>query len=303
MSIACLGLLSSINAQGLNVESTNAQLGGTYSNISQSNDAIAGLGIPNATWVQGVGASTDPNIPNALTFSCNLNNPVSPTVDALILLPTGGGSNGDGSISAIAGDLSVSGDAILQNLTSATSLATDANGKIIAGGGPSPNNNYSGKTNAGVITSGQDDEDPQADYFTGPTDSSLISVDFTSRVCTVQLNFSGKFGSSKNIPNNNQINPDNLQDLDVVYSIVNIATSGQTPTDGEIPEPSNDLTYGVFTGAYYDINALQNNQSITLFWWFDSTANLIRIAINSNNGLVGSVNDSIIVNGTFSFIF
>jgi hypothetical protein len=199
--------------------------------------------------------------------------------------------------------LPVNGIQFLNPSLQSVSLSTDANGNIVAGTGPSPNDNYSGKTNAGIISSGQDDEDPQVDYFTEPTDSSLISVDFTSRVCTVQLNFSGKFGSSKNIPNNNQINPDNLPNLDLVYSIINIATSGQTPADGQIPEPSDDLTYGVFTGAYYDINALQNNQSITLFWWFDSTANLIRIAINSNNGLVGSVGDSIIVNGTFSFIF
>jgi hypothetical protein len=57
------------------------------------------------------------------------------------------------------------------------------------------------------------------------------------------------------------------------------------------------------TEYYYDTNALQNNQTFSFFWWFDSTANLIRIALNSNNGLVGSVGDSIIVNGTFSYIF
>lgn len=292
MSIACLGLLSSINAQGLNVESPNAQLGGTYSNISQSNDAIAGLGIPNATFITGVGASTDPDIPNNLLFACNLNNPVSPNIGILALAPTGGGAVGNGSNVAVAGDFLVAGD-IITEITSATSLATDANGKIIAGSAP-VNPNFSGKLAGGTIISGS--PTPNIPYLTGLADGSLVSIDYSSRVCTVQLYTNGKVASNNGVPNTLTLNPaGNL-------SILNIEVY-PTPTGGQIPFPSDNLGQGVFAGVVVDQNNEANNLPCTFNWVYDSGLGQIQIFVMSATVPQNTAGDTIFFVGTFSYIF
>lgn len=198
--------------------------------------------------------------------------------------------------------LPVNGIQLLNPSLQSVSLSTDALGNIVAGTGPTPDDNYSGKASEGVIVSGQNDAEPVVDYFTEPTDSSLISVDFTSRICTIQLNYSGKMGQN-NLPNAGEIDPTNLPNLGAEYSMINISASGQNPTAGDLPEPSSELTYGVFTGGYYDISNPGNNQNFTWFWWYDTDNSLIRLIISNPSSIIGSEGDTVIINGTFSYIF
>ena len=294
MSIACLGLLSSINAQGINLESPGAQLGGTYSNISQSNDAIEGLGIPNATWVQGVAPSTDPGIPNAFVVSVATNSPVSPTVDTIVMIPTGGGSNGNGTITLTGGDLSVGGDAVLQNIVSATSLATDANGKIIAGAPVNPN--YQGKLASGTIQSGLLTTTPANPYFGDITDQSLMSIDYQSRVCTVQIFFNAKTTGTP-IPVQLTLNPAQSG------GVFGLEVFPQ-PSAGQLPFPSPDgATQNVFQGFYVNEQNQANNVPILFNWVYNQPFGQIFINLATATPISPNSGDTIFFIGTLSYIF
>jgi hypothetical protein len=185
MSIASIGLINTLNLNNINLNNINLGIngqasGGTFANLSMNNDQIPSLsGIPYDTWNFGFASGTDPNIPNALLMSVTTNDPVIPRVDTIVMTPSGGGTNGNGSFVLTGGDLSVGGDAILQNLVSATSLATDANGKIIAGSGGS--SAYSWNLGNAIFTDNTFGD-------TTPTSQSYAVIDSDSRIVTIFLN-------------------------------------------------------------------------------------------------------------------
>jgi hypothetical protein len=161
---------------GSNAQATSQ---GTFANLSMSNDIIPSLsGVPYATWNIGVASATDQNIPNGLSISVVTNSPVSPLADALVLLPTGGGEDGNGTITLIGGDLSVNGDLTLQNLASASSLSTDANGKIIASNVSSA---YSWNLGNAIFQDGTFNDST-------PTSQSYAVIDPNSRIVSIFLN-------------------------------------------------------------------------------------------------------------------
>jgi hypothetical protein len=177
MSIACFNLLPSLNVQGINIESNGPSASGVYSAITQSNDLIPNIGIPSATWVSAVGASNDQDLGNGLVFSCQLNDPVSPQIPALILLGTSGSQVGNGSVVEVAGDLFVGGN-------------------IVNG------NSNSGKT-VGEI-------EAYDSFFNDFVDNSYYIQDATNRIISIWLNISGKVANTQSaagtgiiaIPNN-----------------------------------------------------------------------------------------------------
>ena len=177
MSIACLGLVPSINVQGLNIESNGVSASGVYSAITQSNDLISGQQVPNATFTSGIGSSTDPNVPNSMLIACQLNNPVVPSIPIMSLAPTAGTQVGNGSFVEFFGDVLVGGQIV-------------------------NNNSNSGKT-GGEVQAYQG-------FFTDVVDGSYYVQDATNRVITIWINISGKVantGTTTNtaiieIPNN-----------------------------------------------------------------------------------------------------
>jgi hypothetical protein len=180
MSIASIGLINNLNLNNVSLGS-NAQASsqGTFANLSFSNDQIPSLsGVPYATWNVGVASGTDQNIPNGISISVTTNDPVSPLADALVLLPSGGGEDGNGTIVLTGGDLSINGDISLQNLASASSLSTDANGKIIAGNLSSA---YSWNLGNAIFQDGTFNDST-------PTSQSYAVIDPNSRIVTIFLN-------------------------------------------------------------------------------------------------------------------
>jgi hypothetical protein len=220
MSIACLGLIPSVNVQGLNVESPGPSASGGYSAITQSNDLIAGQNVPNAVWTTSVAVSTDPDIPNGLAFNVQTNDPVVPQAIALVLSPSGGSNEGssNGTLVEIAGDL------------------------IVAGAIVNTNSN-SGKTGGEVQN--------YDSFFDDYVDGSYYVQDDTNKVITIWINISGKvantqtgantgFLSIPNNPNDNvyipPVSADYIDDQGAVNFInfmMNIqSNSGATTTGG-----------------------------------------------------------------------
>jgi hypothetical protein len=180
MSIASIGLINNLNLNNINLGINGQESSqGTFANLSFSNDQIPSQpGVPYATWNMGVLSGTDPDLPNALAISVTTNSPVSPTFDTIVMIPTGGSSDGNGTITLTGGDLSVAGDAILQNLASASSLSTDANGKIIAGNVSSA---YSWNLGNAIFQDGTFNDST-------PTSQSYAVIDPNSRIVSIFLN-------------------------------------------------------------------------------------------------------------------
>jgi hypothetical protein len=233
MSIACLGLLPSLNVQGLNIESPNPSANAGYSAINQSNDLIAGVNVPNAVWTSSVAVSNDPDIPNGLAFTVVTNSPVAPEAIALVLSPSGGSNEGssNGTLVEVGGDLIVAG-AIVNN------------------------NSNSGKTGGEVQA--------YSGFFNDFVDNSYYIQDDTNKVITIWLNVSGKVASTQTgagigiieIPNNSGDNvyipPVNADYVDgqggvnFINFMMNIQTSTGATTGG-----LGFLSQGSNTGIIY----------------------------------------------------
>jgi hypothetical protein len=234
MSIASIGLLPSVNVQGLNVESPSAQLGGTYSNISQSNDLIPNIGVPSATFTSGIGSSTDPNIANSMLISCVLNNPVSPSIGILQLSPTGGSDVGNGSNVACAGDYIIGGQLLVPGLAgtgSFTPVGVDSNGLFKTG----TTQGFAGKTSGSIVTGGDS-------IFQSITDESWMNYNLANGICNIYFNLSGKVNATSGANN-------------ALFAIQN--TSGTVP----IPEITADYVQGNPTANFITMYGYLNNGS------------------------------------------
>jgi hypothetical protein len=285
MSIAQLAYTPEIVLQNASFQSSQPQSNGTYSNISQSNDAIAGLGIPNATWVQGVGQSNDPNISNSLFFSCALNNPVTPNVGVMGLLSTGGGQTGNGSSVGILGDLSVNGD-IITSINNATSLATNQNGQIIAG--PPPG--YNGKMDSNILSSGNSGT---VNYLGISTNNSLISTDLTNRICHVWLDVVAK-SNTNNFPATTSQAPPGTN------AILQISIPSPVGA-GQLQPPDANITSGIFTAQIFNNSNTSNTTQFSMYW--DFTPSVIYLYIFQNSQLTVSNGDDVEIKGYFNYLF
>jgi hypothetical protein len=188
MSIAQLQYIDTITLQNISVESSNVNANGTYSNVNQSNDIIAGVGVPNAVWTTGVGASNDQDLGNGLVFSCQLNDPVSPQIPALILLGTSGSQVGNGSVVEVAGDLFVGGNIV--------------------------NGNSNGGKSGGEI-------EAYDSFFNDFVDNSYYIQDATNNVITIWLNVSGKVANTQSASGTGIIAIPNNPNDNVYYPPVN----------------------------------------------------------------------------------
>jgi hypothetical protein len=235
MSIACLGLLPSVNVQGLNVESPNPSANAGYSAINQSNNLIAGVNVPNAVWTSSVAVSNDPDIPNSLAFTVVTNSPVAPEAIALVLSPSGGSNEGssNGTIVEVGGDLIVAG--VIVN-----------------------NNSNSGKTGGEV--------EAFEGFFNDYVDNSYYIQDDTNKVITIWINISGKVANTQtnsantgiiaipNNPNDNVYIPpvsadyvDDQGGVNFINFMMNIQSNGGNTTTGGLAY----LSQGSNTGIIY----------------------------------------------------
>jgi hypothetical protein len=234
MSVSILKYLDQVDVQNLNVESNTPSLGNTYSNITQSNDLIEGLGIPNATWVQGVGVSTDPDVPNGLIFSCNLNDPVTPAISALELVPTGSSGIGNSSIAGVPGDCIINGQLTVPALAgtgSFTAVGVDENGLFTT----ATTQGYVGKTSGSIVTGGDS-------IFQSITDESWMNYNLANGICNIYFNLSGKVNATSGTNN-------------ALFAIQNV--SGTVP----VPEITADYVQGNPTANFVTMYGYLNNGS------------------------------------------
>ena len=194
MSIAQLAYVPQIVLNNVSLESSTPQSNGTYSNISQSNDLIPNIGVPNATFTSGIGASTDPDIPNSMLISCALNNPVTPSIGILQLSPTGGSDVGNGSNVACAGDYIIGGQLLVPGLAGSgffTAVGVDSNGLFKT----NTTIDYKGKTNGSIISAPFDADNA---ILSGVVDESYAVIQNSAGLATIFINVTGKlnFGVS-----------------------------------------------------------------------------------------------------------
>jgi hypothetical protein len=241
---------------------------GTIGNINISNNLISNLGIPNATWTIGCFPSTA-NIPNALVMAVSTNDPVTPILDTIVMTPSGGSGDGNGTIVSIAGDLSVEG-------------------RIISGSGAS----YNGKIDDDNIESGVNSADES--YLSGIINNCLTSVDFTSRVCHVWVNVEAKNESGVNgLPFTIAQTPATTSALLQIFT--------NTPAIGQIPPPNSDDLSGYFQGVYFNTNTPANNTQVPFYWvWNGGQIYLYNF---QNSALTVGENDNIQLQGYFTYLF
>jgi len=302
MSLSQISYINQIDTQTIFVTPDKS---GNSNRILLGNQDVSGFNTPTDLFIHQVLSPNDPNNPSEYIISYQSGRP-SPIIDVIGLAGSGGTSVGNGTGVQIFGDFLVAGviggaggggidnSGIVTTLISATSLATDSSGYIIAGGGAPVNPNYQGTLASQTIQSGT--ASGGADYINGINDSSLVSIDYASRLCTIQIFFDAKTTGTA-IPTSLFLNP---TQTDAVFGLV--VTS--QPTSGDLPIPSPaGATQNVCQGFYVNQQNQGNNLPVLFNWVYNESQGQILINLTTSSTVTQNSGDTVFFCGTLIYQF